>query len=75
VVIRQALGDQRNSPISEVKQGTFRLGELNSKSWFNCIVLHNCVVCVPKFSCLNWWDVVLVVLVAFDQTLYTIVWE
>ena len=53
MVIRQALGDQRNSPISEVKQGTFRLGELNSKSWFNCIVLHNCVVCVPKFSCLN----------------------
>jgi len=53
VVIRQALGDQRNFPIPEVKQGIFRLGELNSKSWFNYIVLHDCVVCVTKFLCLN----------------------
>ena len=53
MVIRQALGDQRNFPISEVKQGIFRLGELKLKSWFNCIVLHDCVVSITKFSCLN----------------------
>ena len=45
MVIRQAIRDQRKLPISKVKQGNFRLGELNLiLVSLNC--LHDFDACV-----------------------------
>ena len=41
MVIRQALGDQRNFPISEVKQGIFQVRGAEPNSYVYSVILHD----------------------------------